>query len=729
VSIGFPFSINARFCSAIIICLGGHTNMFSSLRFRISKRNLLPVAALTVTTVFTAGCANFLQVAPLSNEEVAGGTITGRAHGGNQPISGATVKVIAAGNAGYGSAGTVLATTTTDSSGNFTFGPGSGNTYSCPASNSATASQMLYITASGGQPTTGVTNTASVLMAALGDCSTVISTQPFVNVNEVTTIASMVALQQFFNPATETFGASSTNISGLTNAFATVNNLITLSTGSANASSTVSGTAAAVSGASVTITPEQTKINTLGNILASCVNTNGAASTNCTALFSNVTSPATTDTLLAAYYLAVNPQNLVSGTSNIANVYNLAAAQAAFQPSLSAAPGDWTIGITYGSSSSQTVASTPVYLLTRPENLAIDSTGNVWIDNYAGTAVGTIGNSVTELSPTGKPLNQVLMSTPGVTPANGTLLIGSFSIAIDPSNNVYVTSYGASAALGSIVAEYTTGGATNVFTTAAGPTAVASDGAGNVYVSTTSSTSSTPVGGADLEKIPAGSASGTTPTQLATGVTDSSFSDLGVDSTGGLWLTAASAKGTTQFLCTTTAPFTCSGTSTTVGGQGSSEPLALDSGNNIWVANFSSTAGKVSKINANTTNANFTGAGPFTATATNSVEKVAIDGGGNLWLAGGTTTVGSVGELSNAGVQLSPPTASGFNHTYAGPNGIAIDGSGNVWIGNGGTAVVASPTVQAYVTEIVGAAVPTVTPMAAGLPVTVGGTNKVGTRP
>ena len=122
---------------------------------------------------------------------------------------------------------------------------------------------MLYITAVGGQPTTGVTNSASALLAALGDCNTVITTQPFVNVNEVTTVASMTALQHFFNPATETFGTSATNVNGLKNAFATVNNLVTLATGSANTSSTTTGTATGVSGTVVTITPESAKINTM----------------------------------------------------------------------------------------------------------------------------------------------------------------------------------------------------------------------------------------------------------------------------------------------------------------------------------------------------------------------------------------------------------------------------------------------------------------------------------
>ena len=45
--------------------------------------------------------------------------MTGRAFAGQQPVVGARIEVIQMGTTGYGSAGTVLATTTTDNGGNF----------------------------------------------------------------------------------------------------------------------------------------------------------------------------------------------------------------------------------------------------------------------------------------------------------------------------------------------------------------------------------------------------------------------------------------------------------------------------------------------------------------------------------------------------------------------------------------------------------------------------------
>ncbi len=699
-------------------------------------------AALTLT-----GCTDsFNNAVTGTTIATQGNAFTGNVHGGRQPIANATVTVYAMGKNGYGSAGAALASTTTDLNGNFSFGLASGHAYACPPATSATLSQSLYITAVGGNPngSTGSSNPTTYLMTVLqGNCTNVITTQPFVVINELTTVASMFALQQFFVPGTTvggTFGTSATNSQGLLNAIATAGNLINLQSGIPVASTTVSGAVTGYTTAPVvTITPEEAKLDTLADILAACVNTDGSATnnnsqpTNCYTLYNDVSSPAVSDTLQAAYYLATNPTSKTGTTSNITALYNLATPTSPYQPTLSAAPSDWTVGVTYGSNSAQTVSGTSVYLLTRPETVAIDSVGNVWIDNYSSTTLGAVGNSVTELSPTGAPMKQVF--------ASSTTFAGSFSLAIDPSNNVYATSYGKSGTFGSQVFEYTAGGATNTFTTAAGPTALTSDGAGDIFVTTTSGTG----GGADLEAIPPSSTTGTVATQLATNITDSSFSEIAVDSNGTLWVgTAVSPsststttyKGTTQFICsaaTATTPPSCAGTAVTGGSQGAAEPVAIDASGNVIVGSFSSTAGVITAIGANTTNTNFTyplilsGA---TDLGVNNEQKLTVDGASNIWSSEYSTAAGAgISEFSSTGSVLSPNTATGFVHTYANPTKVAIDGSGNVWVGNAGTAAIATSTSNGFITEIVGQAVPVVTPIAAGLPVTAGGTNRLGTRP
>jgi hypothetical protein len=440
---------------------------------------------------------------------VSGKALGGTVYGGRQPVTGATVTLWAAGNAGYGSAATSLASTTSDALGNFSFhAAGSAAAYSCPSTSSTTTSQSLYITAVGGYPTTGLQNASAAFMLALGDCATIAAANPSIIVNEVTTIASMFALAQFYSPQV----SAGTNIVGLVNAMNTVNNLINAGSGMALASTTASGT---VSGYGtnpvVTITPEQAKINLEANILAACINTAGSGTTACNNLYNKVSSPASIDTIQAAYYMATNPTSSISGTSGIATIYGDAVANSPFQPAQSTQPTDWTIGVTYSSASTST-ASVP--FVGTPQYVAVDSAGNVWFTNYSTTA-----GSISEINPVGVPLAQPL-----------TGLTGPTAPVLDPSNNVYVAIYGASGAIKNSVVEYT-GSATKTFTTNNGPQRLASDGQGNIFVIEPSYK-----GSGDLELISAGAATGSSATTLATGLT-TDFSNLAVDGNNTVWIT------------------------------------------------------------------------------------------------------------------------------------------------------------------------------------------------
>ncbi len=100
---------------------------------------------------------------------------------------------------------TTTVTTAADGSFNIT------GDYTCP-----TASSLVYLTATGGNPGVGSNNSAIQMVAPLGACGN-LNSSTFINVNEVTTAAAAVALGQFFNPAfgsssTDTFGTSATNI-------------------------------------------------------------------------------------------------------------------------------------------------------------------------------------------------------------------------------------------------------------------------------------------------------------------------------------------------------------------------------------------------------------------------------------------------------------------------------------------------------------------------------------
>jgi hypothetical protein len=684
-------------------------------------RKPILLLSLLASAAFLSGCSNFATTAATDPTSVHG-SMTGTVYGGQQPIANATVTLWAAGNTGYGSAATQLATTTSSSTGTFSFGPGSGNTYTCPVSNSATASQSIYITAVGGQPTTGVTNTSAALMLALGDCLTVQSTNPTVNVNELTTVASITALQQFFTPSSSgegSVGTSPTNALGLANAMRSVANLVNTATGNSFATTTLSGTVAGYTTApTVTVTPEQAKLDTMADILAACVNS-ATGSTQCTTLFANA-GTAAKDTLQAAYYMATVPAGTGSSTActgattvttsaSICNLYALASSMSPFQPTLASAPTDWTVGVTYSSASTQTVGTTPVYFLSRPEYVAVDSLGNVWVVNYNTSTAGVAGNSVSELSTVGVPEAQVL-TAPG-------LLAAPRNIVVDPSNNLFVANYGAAGA-GNTVVEYnaTTLAAETFPLLSTGPDAIASDGAGNIYVANYGGAA----GSGDLEIIPAGSANGTTATQIATGVSVGTYSSMAIDSYNDVWLSNNPSTATTQFICSAKP---CTATTTTAGGQTGSQSIAVDHANNIWIGNYSTTAGSISEIAATNTSSIVGSSGsPFTGGGLLNPTRAIFGGQGNQWLTNYASGAGTVTELTPAGVPVSP--SNGFAHTFSGAEGIAIDASGNVWVGNYSTAAPNS-----FITEIVGASGPTITPYSANLPTTAGGGNTIGNRP
>jgi sugar lactone lactonase YvrE len=670
----------------------------------MNNLRILPVALL-VSSLSLVGCSNMVTTAVTTPAVV--GDMTGTVHGGQQPISGSTVTLWAAGNAGYGSAATQLATTMSDANGGFSFGPSSGHTYTCPSSVSTTTSEQLYIIATGGQPTPGVTNSSIALMAALGDCGSVQTLNPSLNINEVTTVASIYALQQFFTLSSTglgNIGSSASNITGLRNAFFTVNNLVNLASGvsgSKTATAPVSGYSPAPV---ITVTPEFAKINSIANILAACVNSNGSGSTPCSTLYTKSASTPAVDTLQAAFNLAANPTSTVGGTSNIQAIYNTINSQAPFSPALGSAPNDWTLAVTYGSSSSQTIAASPVYFVNQPEWISVDSQGNIWFVNN----VGATGNSVTEMSGIGVPASQVL-TTPGT-------LIAPSGITLDPANDLFVSSYGVGG-VGKQVTEYTNLSVVkNFLLNTSGPLAIVSDGAGNIYVAS--------YGGADgsgeIEAIPVASATGTTAAPQATAISVGPNSSMAIDSNDTLWLSNYANTATEQFICSASP---CGGTTTTI--ATAPQSVAIDHSGNIWIGN-KGTSGSMAEISqTSTTLIGAVTGSPFTGGGLTNPFRSLVDGLGNIWSTNYAVNGGTLSELNNSGAPISPST--GFTHTFSGATGIAIDRSGNLWIGN--NAATASSTTQGFLTEIIGQAAPVITPVSAGLPVASGGQNNLGIRP
>jgi hypothetical protein len=239
----------------------------------------------------------------------------------------------------------------------------------------------------------------------LGACSNL---KPSTNimVNELTTVATVWALSRFMNGYANV-GTSAGNAAGLTNAFAVIPELVDTSAG------TMPGPALPANALLPTA-----ELNTLADALAACVNSAGGAAgdtTLCGQLFSAANTSgsnagAPQDTIAAAVNLARNP------TLNASAVFGLAASGSPFQPTLTAAPQNFTVAITYSGGG-----------LNAPTAIAPDAAGNLWAAN---------GNStLTELSPTG-----AAISAAGGFSGGG--LNNPSALAIDNGGTVWVTNRG-----------------------------------------------------------------------------------------------------------------------------------------------------------------------------------------------------------------------------------------------------------------------------------------------
>jgi streptogramin lyase len=618
--------------------------------------------------------------------------------GAQAPLIGAHLYVLEANTSGYGGAGiaassinksislltNVPGSTTLDTSGGPTNGyyyvtSGAGGAFSITGDYSCTLNSQVYLYSLGGTQG-GVANPAAGLLAA-GNCPSGGSFPSglYVVMNEVSTIATAYALAGF---ATDALHISSSGtalaLTGIFNADANAGNLETISTGAALA------TTPAGNG-----TVPQATINTLANILAACVNTNGAVTgptspTACYTLFTNALSGGTTgtqptDTATAAINMAHNP------VANIAALYALSTSTPPFAPALSAQPNDFTISLGF---SATNLAG---------RGIAIDAAGDAWIANQSSPHNNGI-YYVTELSSSGS----VLSGTNGYTTAS---LNEPYGIAIDHSGNAWVTNF-----TGGSVTELSPSGSnlsgTGGFTgTLDEPDSVAIDAFGSAWVTSFNEllTEFSSLG-SELSPGFEGYNGGGILNPASVAIDGSNRAWVANDGFLGLNPTPAIAV-----FGSLGEPLTGSGI--TGGGISSPESIKMDSAGNAWVADY---GGAVIEINQS--GAFLSGTNGITGGGLAQPAGVSIDGSGNVWVANFTGL--GITELSNSGAFLSGPNGFTSGHT-GGSTDIAVDGSGDVWALSAPGAV-----------EIIGAATPVITPICAGLPTTLtSGTSNLGTRP
>ena len=407
-----------------------------------------------------------------------------------------------------------------------------------------------------------------------------------------------------------------------------------------------------------TTTIEGAKILTIADILGACINSENTAATPsspampspaCSTLFQNTTAPGGAAPT-DTLQAAVNMALYPS--QNVTNLYSLVppSGSSAYSGSLTTQPNDWTIAVSYTASAPLGFGVDPYTITT----LDIDTSGRVWFPSDAPGAAG-----VAYFDPGSSSFSQ-LYPAPGI--------VRPEQVAIDINGYVWATDFQS-------------------------PTVAGFPGANPASPVTFSIPGTTSLGVSVLDD-----------NSLRVGVVNTSSGTPAIAE-------IAAGGGSYSLVPNSTPP----------GSQGYvAVSLAGDTVGGAGVA--------ATEVNGNPAGAgscSFSAQGGFAFANQSSVIRypsgLAVDGGGNLWLADSATP--DVQEVSPTngsyvnGNNLAPNQV--YTHgqnsggTIVRPGGIAIDNTGNVWVSNIGCMAASCAPTPFVLSELIGAGVPTINPVAA----------------
>lgn len=553
-----------------------------------------------------------------------------------------------------------LASTTTGTDGTFTVDHPS-----------RPASAVLYVIATGGvaalasdsgtpppSPTRSAVRLMSVLGRGGGDARVV--------VNELTTVASVVATQQYLHR-----GRLGGSRRGLRIAADTVQSLSETRTGkpSFTIANSPNGTA----------TEALPTLGTLANVLARC--TRGGAA-DCGRVLRAARAPGQPvpgDTLQAMENIAARPAHATRTLTRLQ--------RRLFRPALRRAPRAFTIAIVHVGGG-----------MNAPGRMAFDGRGRIWANsNFAGIGT-TPGPQVTVLDPLGSPLLGSPLTGGGVDGSG-------FGIAVGPGGRVWLSNYS-----GESISSFSPGGRPlsppGAFRQGdlAKPQGITVGPDGSLWIANSTGDHVTVYPGGNPRRA----------RTVSGGGIGNSF-DVAVDGQGAAWVTNQTLKATQGSVTrigpgpayAVTGPFTGPSMISPMG-------IAVDRGGDKWVADFLSNA--VTRIDRDGTVT-----GTFLPASVRGGWGVAVDGDDNVWVAGfrGRTLTQLCGRLPRncppgaaTGDPLTPPlgyTSRGLQH----PTAVQVDMAGNVWMTNNwsdGQSIVDFVGGNGLI-EFVGLAAPVATPL------------------
>ncbi|WP_263357056.1 beta strand repeat-containing protein [Acidicapsa ligni] len=675
----------------------------------------------------------------------AGGSValTGKVLSGTAAVSGSQVQLYQASQANYGATGSPLgASVSTGADGTFSI------SYTCPAN----PNDLLYLIATGGDAGQG-DNSSLEFMAGLGSCNSMNVAAPIV-MNEATTVASAYALSPFM-VAPPDVGTSGSNYQGLANAFQTISSMVNLASGQVLAHTPDYPAALANDPTIVNnSTVPQSRINTLANALNACASLTGGG---CTDLFAAATpssgpssGTAPTTTLQAILNIAQNPG------MNVATLFTAAPASGPFQPVLGAAPGDWTLALTFtggglGIAPGLVTASgfDPVFA----NGLAVDASGNILITAYATSGFGSDNGSnmlaifnsqgapqtpATTALPQGAgdfPLYGGLQSTVVTGPSGSFAISGPSGLAIDGTGNIWLGVGGFNHGVSELSSTYVPlqGYLENSGFHAPGGLAV--DANNNLWESDTNYLQEY---GPDGTQLSPNGSDNTTLWNGASAVDTFGFESLAqlvFDSSSNLWAEDTDSFGDMYLINQSTGAILYDPWFSLVSTTGEYTPLVADGAGNIY--GCGALGNQTLNVFAATQTTPPTGTMPnsyMLSTGRGCGTQMVLDGLGRIFAMSPynlktSMPPGVIDEFTTTGVSISP-TATGYTGTGGGEAptinadfsqtvttnyvpGMAMDGSGNLWVLNTDTG--APGTTGNVLVKYVGIGAPVLTPTALAL--------------
>ena len=640
------------------------------------------LAALAPVAGVLSGCAMGPQGPTSALPVSTAKTISGTAHGGQQPVAFSNIYVYTYGTTGYGTAGTLVASTTTDASGNFNVD------FTCVDPTAA-----VYVLSQGGSPAPSLTNDAIMLGAAVGSCGA--AQTGFVDINEISTAVLAFSMSHLFSPnspdgnVNDHFGGPASVQDAIANNNNTlIPTILNVANGTPNPST-------------ATFTNEGAKITSIANILGSCVNSAAGDSPACSNLFRFTTDPFTgfvpTNTLEAAVEMGLYP------TQNVISLYSLQppSGSSAFAGGLSAAPHDWSLAVSY------TAPTLGLGVNTRTvSTIDIDGLGRVWFPTNRTGAVG-----VAFFDPATATFSPAL-SAPG--------LVRPEQVAIDLDGYVWVTDVGSDVVAGY---PYTNPFATKTFalpgTTSTSLTVINNN---DLRVGTLSTSTNQPAFAALASKSSYTAIPNTTPA----GSNGYIGASLAGDYNGGVGVAGTYLPGPTTY----DSYFAPDNSSTPVLYQSFE-----DAGQIVFTgADFIGTRAGYNAPDDGLCIFSQQNCFAMSDQATyRHPTGLAVDGDNSLWMADNFTgdvqlVLASNGSYVNGSNQVRNMVLehdANNGATMTNPTGIAVDRTGNVWVSNYSCLGNGCAPGSFVLSEVIGGAAPTINPVAAQIVVT----NLVGVRP